>query len=568
MSYEELEKLLGEPLAGAGAVEDGFNSRSSYTDDFDFSWLVNGLQDDEDEGDDGEEDTSESESEPDQAFVRATPSPIGTGIGYTPSTTPVNFTSSTIQSHQEQLHQDMDGSLIDAALEENKRARTALKEMLDRVTEDQQGVYLLKETCRGLEGRTPGGYSKEVKELMRNPFAVVLKHADRLRLPVNVVKAYEGLAKEHQAAVKSSKWTRLQREQLLKGVRQQCQKALMSQILANGDNASGYNTSGYNASGYNAIQTKIAAIKQMSDAELFQHVGFAELDFNKISSLFVPSKSAMDCQIQWMNVDRPGINKSSEWTEEELRKLDELRKARRKVDWKKFAADLGTNRTAFDCACQFRRLYQPHINTGRWTEEEDNVLKKAVATAGVLDWIGVAAMVPRRTPNQCSHRWKKVLSPSIRAGRWTPEEDDLLRAAVEKHPNAWNLIAKLVPGRTDVKCRERWVNNLDPTVLKTQFTLEEDNTLRAAVGELGTKWSLVAQRLVGRTDSQCRRRWQQMKKKLEDSIADLCEDVYSGGECTSDAAAVSHDNNKNSKTLKNSKKRGRPPGKKRKNTKR
>lgn len=38
----------------------------------------------------------------------------------------------------------------------------------------------------------------------------------------------------------------------------------------------------------------------------------------------------------------------------------------------------------------------------------------------------------------------------------------------------WVQIEKHVPGRTDVQCRERWVNVLDPKVAFTKWTPEED----------------------------------------------------------------------------------------------
>jgi hypothetical protein len=45
---------------------------------------------------------------------------------------------------------------------------------------------------------------------------------------------------------------------------------------------------------------------------------------------------------------------------------------------------------------------------------------------------------------------------------WTPEEDAKLRIAVKKHGNDWVAVAKLVPGRMNHRCRQRWVQTLDP----------------------------------------------------------------------------------------------------------
>lgn len=44
----------------------------------------------------------------------------------------------------------------------------------------------------------------------------------------------------------------------------------------------------------------------------------------------------------------------------------------------------------------------------------------------------------------------------INRGRWTTEEDELLREAVEKHgPKNWRLISSLMTQRTDVQCLHR-----------------------------------------------------------------------------------------------------------------
>jgi hypothetical protein len=57
------------------------------------------------------------------------------------------------------------------------------------------------------------------------------------------------------------------------------------------------------------------------------------------------------------------------------------------------------------------------------------------------------------------------LDPAIRRTRWTEEEDDVLRNAVEVYGHGnWTKVQKHIPGRTDMQCRERWVNILDPAL--------------------------------------------------------------------------------------------------------
>jgi hypothetical protein len=119
-----------------------------------------------------------------------------------------------------------------------------------------------------------------------------------------------------------------------------------------------------------------------------------------------------------------------------------------------------------------------------WKAEEDAKLTKAVKKHG-NHWVEVAAMVPGRTRVQCHTRWTQTLDPANgKKGNWTPEEDAKLTEAVKKHgSNHWVAVAMLVPGRTDKRCRQRWVHSLDPTNGKSggKWTPEEDAKLTAAV---------------------------------------------------------------------------------------
>ncbi|KAE9390067.1 hypothetical protein BT96DRAFT_1002623 [Gymnopus androsaceus JB14] len=81
---------------------------------------------------------------------------------------------------------------------------------------------------------------------------------------------------------------------------------------------------------------------------------------------------------------------------------------------------------------------------------------------------------------------------------WTPEEDELLRAAVIKEepgnqsPSKWFAIATHVPGRTNKDCRKRWFARMTGDIVKGSWAAEEDAKLIAAVAKHGTKWSMVA----------------------------------------------------------------------------
>lgn len=153
-------------------------------------------------------------------------------------------------------------------------------------------------------------------------------------------------------------------------------------------------------------------------------------------------------------------------------------------------------------------------NVGRWNEEEDRKLRHGMKLYRG-NWKAIAEYVGTRTAQQCLHRWRKSVQPGISRSRWQPYEDDLLRAAVESCGPHWTAVKKLVPGRTDVQCRERWVNVLDPRICHDPWTPQEDAQLKRLVKEIGHgKWSIISQHLERRrTDYACRKRWEKLCRR-------------------------------------------------------
>ncbi|KAJ2849165.1 hypothetical protein IWW36_002818 [Coemansia brasiliensis] len=294
---------------------------------------------------------------------------------------------------------------------------------------------------------------------------------------------------------RARRWTEAEREALARGVRQNNRKILSQRLFQ---------------------QTKdprsIWEVEKMADSEL--EMNLAGLDWKYISKNFVPQHKSVECAIQWATQDHPIINRAP-WTRREEKALSDVVQQHGGRDWVAIAKALGTQRTAAQCFQVYQRKLNPDMSRSKWTPEEDRVLTEAVMTYGEGDWQSVAACLDNRTGQQVLHRWCKSINPAIRSGRWDRDEDIALLAAVRLYGvGQWTKIAKHVPGRTDVKCRERYMNVLTPDVNNSQWTHDEDERLIAIVSRVGIgKWSYVADLLGGRTDNQCWRHWRSLHKR-------------------------------------------------------
>ncbi len=261
------------------------------------------------------------------------------------------------------------------------------------------------------------------------------------------------------------------------------------------------------------IQSVKRSQKKWTDAENLQLSNYIKEfgeNWKKIAEN-MPGKNPQQCNSHWIRVLKPTI-KHGKWTKEEDEQLKNL-VSQHGEKWAEIAKEI-SGRTDMQCRYHYKRSLHSAIKKGEWTEEEDEQLKNLVDQYGEK-WAKIAKAMPCRTDLQCRQHYTQTLNPTIKQEKWTQEEDEQLKNLVDQHGDQWAEIAKEMSGRTHTQCSQRYKRTLNPAIKQRKWTKEEDEQLKNLVDQHGKKWVKIAKEMSNRTGKQC---WQHYTRALNPAI--------------------------------------------------
>ena len=108
-----------------------------------------------------------------------------------------------------------------------------------------------------------------------------------------------------------------------------------------------------------------------------------------------------------------------------------------------------------------------HLDSQRrkFTESEDQRLRhivdavhKGVGNTQKVDWTTVSHLMGTRTARQCRERYINYLTPGLKNGAWSEDEENLLSEMYEKYGPKWSYITTFFPTRSDVNIKNHWTS--------------------------------------------------------------------------------------------------------------
>ena len=93
---------------------------------------------------------------------------------------------------------------------------------------------------------------------------------------------------------------------------------------------------------------------------------------------------------------------------------------------------------------------------GPWSQHEDRSLLELVQSQGAHNWVRISQFIRTRSPKQCRERYHQNLKPTLCHDPISPEEGEIIERLVSEMGKRWAEIARRLPGRSDNAVKNWW----------------------------------------------------------------------------------------------------------------
>lgn len=93
---------------------------------------------------------------------------------------------------------------------------------------------------------------------------------------------------------------------------------------------------------------------------------------------------------------------------------------------------------------------------GPWSQHEDRSLLELVQSQGAHNWVRISQFIRTRSPKQCRERYHQNLKPSLCHDPISAEEGEIIERLVSEMGKRWAEIARRLPGRSDNAVKNWW----------------------------------------------------------------------------------------------------------------
>eukprot|EP00929_Paragymnodinium_shiwhaense_P119365 TRINITY_DN91256_c0_g1_i1.p1 TRINITY_DN91256_c0_g1~~TRINITY_DN91256_c0_g1_i1.p1 ORF type:complete len:571 (-),score=125.84 TRINITY_DN91256_c0_g1_i1:153-1865(-) len=262
-------------------------------------------------------------------------------------------------------------------------------------------------------------------------------------------------------------------------------------------------------------------MQQSTLAELLQIEGF-KTDWVRVSRALKQrgySREAKSCYVHFFSRLDPNLSHGP-FTKLEDKAILMLAAQHGNFEWNEVAKQLGTGRTAWSCFQRFQQVLNPKIGATSWSPAECAVHRfwSSMVNPGqhgpdVSARLGLECF----DSAQCLMKWNRSLWPGMRRGGCSHAETRRLQLATQVYGRGnHHMIGRHMKGRSVSSTgHHSSTMKFQGLTRYPKFTPEEDEVLLAAVEKYGiNNWSLMKLDLPGRTAAMLSRQLTKLRPEL------------------------------------------------------